>query len=228
MTFFYSQPRTALITGASRGIGSTIATCLREAGVKVIAPTRKELDLASSTSIKNYINQNQGRKIDILINNAGINALNLIEQISPSDWAEMIQINLTAPLQLIQSFSSQMRHQNWGRILNVSSIFGIVTKEQRAAYSATKAGLNGLTRTAAVELGPFNILVNSICPGYVDTALTHQNNSPKQIEAIQESIPLKRMAHSEEIARLVLFLCSEANSYLTGQSIVIDGGFTCR
>jgi 3-oxoacyl-[acyl-carrier protein] reductase len=102
-----------------------------------------------------------------------------------------------------------------------------VTKEQRAAYSTVKSGLNGLTRTLAVELGPSNVLVNAVGPGYVETELTRQNNSPEDLKRIANSIPLGRLAQPAEIAKFVAFLCSDDNSYTTGQLLLIDGGFTC-
>jgi 3-oxoacyl-[acyl-carrier protein] reductase len=135
---------------------------------------------------------------------------------------------LTAPLRLIQAFAPSMQTRGWGRILNVSSIFSVVTKEQRAIYSMTKAALNALTRSAAVELGPFGILVNALCPGYVDTELTRTNNSPADIAALESQIPLRRLAQPAELARVAAFLCSEENTYLTGQSVLVDGGFTCK
>ena len=129
---------------------------------------------------------------------------------------------------LLQGVAPGMKARGWGRVVNISSIFGVVTKERRGAYSAVKAGLNGLTRTAAVELAPFGVLVNSVCPGYVATDLTRQNNSPADLEKIAATIPAGRLAEPEEIARFVAWLCGEANTYLTGQTILVDGGFTCR
>jgi 3-oxoacyl-[acyl-carrier protein] reductase len=121
-----------------------------------------------------------------------------------------------------------MQSRGWGRILNISTIFSLVTKERRAAYSMTKAALNALTRSSAVEFGPSGVLVNALAPGYVDTALTRQNNSPEAIAAITATIPLRRLADAEELARAAAFLVSEENTYLTGQTIVVDGGFTCQ
>ncbi len=109
----------------------------------------------------------------------------------------------------------------------MSSIFGIVTRAQRAAYSTTKAGLAGLTRTMAVEMGRDNVLVNCVAPGYVGTELTRQNNSDEDLERIAETIPVGRLAEPAEIAKFVAFLCSEDNTYITGQVLVADGGFTC-
>ena len=219
--------RTALVTGAARGIGAAIAEALRAQDVSVLQAGRADLDLSDAASINAWLGRHGGA-VDILVNNAGINVLNDIEAVTPEDWSAMVQVDLTAPLQLIQGIAPGMRRRGWGRIVNISSIFGVVTRERRGAYSAVKAGLNGLTRTAAVELAPSGVLVNSVCPGYVATDLTRQNNSPADIEKIEATIPLGRLAAPDEIARLVAWLCSEANTYLTGQTILVDGGFTCR
>ena len=160
--------------------------------------------------------------------NAGINNLRALPELDSATWAQMQQVNVTAPLCLMQWAAPFMRGQKWGRILNISSILSLVAKEKRAAYSMTKAAINSLTRTAAVEFGPDGILVNAICPGYVATELTTKNNSPAALKTIIDSIPLRRLAQPEELARLAGFLCSEENTYLTGQSVVADGGFTCQ
>jgi NAD(P)-dependent dehydrogenase (short-subunit alcohol dehydrogenase family) len=194
----------------------------------VIAPSRQELDLGDCTPVTAFLEAPSSQNIDILVNNAGINFLNEIEHIADEDWDEMLRVNLTAPIELIRSLSPAMKYRQWGRIVNISSIFSLVTRAKWGAYSAAKSGLNGLTRNAAVELAPHGILVNSICPGYVETKLTYQNNSPEQLAAIAETIPARRLARLEEIANWVAFLCSEKNTYLTGQTITIDGGFTCQ
>lgn len=218
----------ALVTGGSRGIGAAIAGQLRESGVDVLVPPRSELDLSNPDSVQKFISNHRNDPIDIIINNAGINFLNAIEDVRPSDWADMLQVNLTAPLLITQGLTAEMRKKKWGRIVNIGSIFGLVTKEKRSAYSATKAGILGLTRTSAVEFGPDGVLVNAVCPGYVDTDLTRKNNSAEDIKKIEGTIPLQRMADVTEIAKLVTFLASEGNTYVTGQSIVIDGGFTIK
>ena len=219
--------RTALVTGAARGIGAAIADALRAQDVRVLDAGRAALNLSDPASIAAWLAEHGGG-VDILVNNAGINVLNAVEAITPGDWSEMVQVDLTAPLQLIQGVAPGMKARGWGRIVNISSIFGVVTKERRGAYSVVKAGLNGLTRTAAVELAPFGVLVNSVCPGYVATDLTRQNNSPADLEKIQATIPAGRLAEPVEIARFVAWLCGESNTYLTGQTILVDGGFTCR
>ena len=222
-----SGSRTALVTGGARGIGAAIAARLDAAGYSVIIPTRAALDLASPASIDAYLAAYGSEKVDVVVNNAGINTLRAIPEIDANIWCEMLQVNLSAALRLTQAFAPGMAERGWGRILNVVSIFALVTRERRAAYSMTKAALAALTRSAAVEFGPRGVLVNALAPGYVDTELTRRNNPPEAIAAIEASIPLRRMAQASELAEVAAFLVSDANSYLTGQTVVVDGGFTC-
>lgn len=218
--------RRVLVTGGSRGIGLEIAGLLREREYNVVCPSRQELDLANPTSVDTFFRNQNG--FDILVNNAGINHLASLDEITEAQWAEMLEVNLTSPRRLIQKVAPHMRQNKWGRIVNVSSIFSLLTKERRGAYSAAKSGLNGLTRTVAVELGPSGILVNAICPGYIETQMTFKNNSPAEIEKITGAIPLRRMAQAREIAEMVEFLVSERNTYLTGQMLIVDGGFSIQ
>ena len=222
-----SQRHVALVTGASRGIGLAISSSLREHGVRVLAPSRLELDLSSPASIDSYLKTAKREKIDIVVNNAGINIPRAIEDLRDAEIAEAWQTNLAAPFSLMRALTPFMRKQGWGRIVNLSSVFSLVTKKKRTVYSTTKAALNGLTRAFAVELASDGVLVNAVCPGYVDTELTRKNNSPADLKKIAALIPLGRMASPSEIARFIAFLCSEENSYITGQTLVIDGGFTC-
>jgi len=222
-------PRRALVTGGARGIGAAIVAELRAGGVEVVAPGRSELDLSDVASLEDFAARwGELAPFDILVNNAGINVVAELEQIGEADWARMMQLNLSAPRRLMQLVAAGMKARGWGRVLNVASMFGVVSREGRGSYSATKAGLIGLTRAAALELGPHNILVNALCPGYVETELTRQNNGPAQIRELATQIPLRRLASPQEIARVAAFLCSEGNSYITGQAILADGGFTAR
>ncbi len=220
--------RTALVTGAARGIGAAITARLAKAGVEVLGPSRQELDLSRPESIELFMEAHQGDGIDILVNNAGVNVLQPLEQVDDETWHAVMQVNVRAPFRLIQGFAGGMKARGWGRIVNMSSVFSLVTKERRSSYSTVKSALNGLTRTAAVELGPHGILVNAVCPGYVETDLTRQNNSPADLERIRATIPLGRLAQPEEIAAFVAFLCSDENTYITGQNLVVDGGFICQ
>ena len=218
--------RTALITGSTGGIGNSLVSSLKE-NLNVISPTRKELDLSSNSSISDYISS-LDVPIDIIVNCAGIHKAGNCEDLTTHDFQNILQINLIAPFQIISGLVKGMKERKYGRILNISSIWSVVSKEKRSIYSASKSGLDGLTRTLALELAPFNILVNSVAPGYVNTDMIHQYNSKKELEKIKEIIPLKRFAEPREIAELVKFLSSENNSYITGQIIPIDGGYVIR
>ena len=220
-----STDKIALVTGGSRGIGKAICELFAHNGIKVIAPSRAELDLTSDKSIYNYFDSLKS-EIHILVNNAGINPLAEIGNIKFEDARQAIDINFWAPVIITDIIAGKMKKNGYGRIVNISSIWSIISKKDRGIYAASKAAINSFTRTSAVELAPYNILINAVAPGYVNTELTKQNNSAEQIAVIKSVIPLKRLAEPNELAELVHFLCSEKNSYLTGQTIIADGGFS--
>ena len=215
-----------LITGASRGIGRAIAVKFEKEGHEVFAPNRQELNLLSVSSLDTYIANNRDKGFDVIINNAGINDINAIEDISDDEIERMIATNLIAPIKLLRGLVGSMKKKRYGRIVNIGSIWAVVSKSGRTVYSATKNGIHGVTNTLAAELAPYNILVNTVCPGFTLTELTKKNNTQDEIEAICSGIPLGRMAEPEEIAEVVYFLASEKNTYLTGQKITVDGGYT--
>jgi len=213
-----------LITGASRGIGKAVHELLsRDAGIEVLAPARSEMDLCSAESVGSYMEKH--RDIDVLINNAGINLLRGIGEIDDTAVKAMLSVNLEAPLRLIRHVVPYMKQVRSGRIVNISSIWGVRSKELRTLYSMTKFGINGMTKSLARELGPFGILVNSVCPGFTNTELTQQNLSSEEQDEIRKDIPLGRFAEPKEIAGFIAYLASEENTYITGQVLVIDGGF---
>ncbi|MBI2641418.1 SDR family oxidoreductase [Candidatus Roizmanbacteria bacterium] len=219
--------RTVFITGGSRGIGKAIVDGLKKAGYKVLSPTRQELDLSKNESIKSYIQTHKNDKIDIIINNAGINYPQWIQEMTDENIESTLQINLDAPIRLISGLVSHMKKQKWGRIINMSSAFGIVARGKQVLYCATKHGINGLTKALALELAEYNILVNSVCPGFAETEMVLRNPKEK-IKMIEKDIPLGRLVQPNEIAELILFLISNKNTYITGSTIVIDGGFTSK
>jgi 3-oxoacyl-[acyl-carrier protein] reductase len=219
------KKKNILITGASGGIGKSIKAVLEEKGFNCISPTRSELDLSSLDSIESYFSL-LNEEIDGLVNNAAINIIGDIQEINNNDVEKMIKINLTSPLKIIQHVVKNMRKNGtYGKIVNVSSIWGIRSKEYRTLYSMTKFGINGMTKSLARELGRERILINSIAPGYVDTKMTDQNIPKKIQNKIKKDIPLGRFANPVEIAQLVAFLLSDENTYITGQTIIIDGGY---
>jgi NAD(P)-dependent dehydrogenase (short-subunit alcohol dehydrogenase family) len=217
--------KTALVTGASRGLGKAFAERLAQDGMRVLIPERRQLNLFSNESIDEYLSSLE-EKVDVLVNNAGINRLSPTI-FSDTDLEDILQVNLIGPTRLTRGLIPGMVDRRYGRIVNISSIWSIVARPGRITYALSKASLNGYTRALAIELAPYNIMVNAVAPGYVNTELTRQNNSEQELQEICKTIPLKRLAEPMEIARLVSFLCSEENSYLTGQCLVIDGGYTC-
>lgn len=218
----------ALITGASRGIGEATAKYLHEQGYEIYAPTHAELDLSDKGSIDLFCNKYAHITFDILINNAGINEVHEVEEITEEEMLLMTEINLLSPIRLIRGIVPNMKKQRYGRIVNIGSIWGVAGKPGRTVYAATKHGIHGVTQTLAVELAPYNILINTVCPGYTLTALTRKNNSPRQIQEISSSIPIGRMAQPEEQAKAICFLAGEDNTYITGQQIAVDGGYTSK
>ncbi len=218
---------TALITGGSRGIGKEIKKRFEDEKIQVISPNRNEMNLLSNESIDEYL-ENINERIDIIVNNAGILKVSNISDFSTKDFSESLQINLVAPARIISKISESMKNQKYGKILNVSSIRSSIPKNGRFMYSSSKAGLEGLTYAISAEFAPYNILVNSISPGYVKTDLLLNNNSETEIKKRGEEIPIKRIAEPKEIAELAYFLCSKRNSYVTGQNIIIDGGYHRR
>jgi 3-oxoacyl-[acyl-carrier protein] reductase len=160
------------------------------------------------------------------VNNAGINRLNAINNVLENDWEDMVAVNLSAPFKILKAVSSKMISQEYGRIINISSIFGKISKERRVVYSATKFGLHGLTVGASNDLARYNIMVNTVSPGFVLTDLTRKNLSEKEMNDLAEQVPSKRLASVTDISSFAVFLLSELNQYMTGQNLIIDGGFT--
>jgi len=228
----------AVVTGATRGIGFAIAEGLLKDGVKVIATgTQKKFknlkifsfDTSKHEDIEKFIDNSSnelGGSVDILINNAGINKIGEFANIAIDDFDRILRVNLRTPFQLCQAVIPNMKQNNWGRIVNLTSIFGNITKEYRAPYSSSKFGLDGMTAALSAEVSEFGILANSVGPGFIDTDLTRNVLGDKGIAKIQKSIPMKRLGRVDEIASLVSWLVSEENTYISGQNIMIDGGFS--
>jgi len=218
----------ALVTGGSRGIGKEIVKRLEKEGYCVYAPARSELDLLDSKSMEEFVENHMNDHYNVIINNAGINDINDIENITDDEIEKAMQVNLVSPLKLLRSFVPAMKESRYGRIVNIGSIWSIVSKRGRTVYSVTKHGIHGITKTLAVELAEYNILINTVCPGFTLTELTRKNNTPEQIAQISQEIPMGRMAEPYEIADVVCYFASDRNTYLTGQLIVVDGGYTSQ
>jgi 3-oxoacyl-[acyl-carrier protein] reductase len=238
--------KTVIVTGGIRGIGAAIVELFQECNAQIIATgtntseleslnqesTGKKtdyihLDFTSNESIQKFLGHiDKQDRIDVLINNAGVNKIDSIKDIAEDDWDWINNVNLRGPFLLTRAVSKIMQNQGYGRMVNIASIFGIVSKAKRAAYSTTKWGLVGFTKAVALDLAPHNILVNAVSPGFVDTELTRKILGNKEIEELIDTIPQKRLADAGEIAKTVVFLTSHHNTYITGQNIIVDGGFT--
>ncbi len=216
----------ALVTGGSRGIGAAIAARLEAGGCEVVCPPRQELDLADPASVAAWVAGQKGRPWTVLINNAGINHPAPIEEHDPGRWHLHQQVNLHAPLQLMAALLPGMRQRRQGHILAITSVWTTCARAGRAHYAATKAGLVAACRIAALEVAPDGVLVNALSPGYTATALTEANNTPEELAAIKGRIPLGRLARPEEIAEAAAWIVSSKNTYLTGQEILLDGGYS--
>ncbi len=241
--------KTVLITGATRGIGKQLANDFGKLGANLILTgTRSEeirklnedlegknnkpkvtyhcADFSNEGSLLSFIQElRKYERIDICVNNAAINRINYIYDALYTDWDDILNVNLRAPFAIIHDVSQIMKKNGYGRIVNIASIFGVISKEKRAIYSSSKSGLVGLTRAAAVDLAPYDILVNCVSPGFVLTELTKQILTEAEIRDLTASVPLGRMAVPEDISKVVLFLSSELNTYITGQNIIVDGGY---
>ncbi len=241
--------RTALVTGATQGIGRSIAELLQKAGADLILTGTKtsevkalngensklgisniqyiQLDLAIDTSITKFLEELEGHsRIDICVNNAGVNKVGEFTSTADEDFDWINQINLRGPYKILKAVAPRMVQNGYGRIVNVASIWSVVSREGRSLYATSKNALVGLTKALAIELDPHNILVNAVSPGFTLTELTKRTNSTSELKSIESRIPVGRMAGPEEIANLIVYLCSDMNSYLTGQNIIIDGGYT--
>lgn len=237
---FKFKSRIALVTGGTKGIGAAIVSNLLSAGAHVIMTGSKHLDslkvpdgvtyvavdFRDITATTAFAHQIASQKIDILINNAGINRIAPISEINSQDWDDIQNVNVRAPFILTKALVPGMTERNYGRIVNISSIFGHVTRNQRASYTTSKFALNGFTKAVALDCAKRNVLVNAVAPGFVDTKLTRTILKPHEIQSLIDQVPIGRLAAPEEIAQMVLFLASDLNTFTTGQTILVDGGFT--
>lgn len=240
------EGRTALVTGASQGIGRACAITLAKAGVRVALAARNEaklaevaaeirggggaaevfaIDLASEESIRAGAKAVQAQlgNVDILVNNAGITKDGLTLRMKRADWDDVIATNLTGTFLLTQALMSGMVRARWGRIVNISSVVGETGQAGQANYSASKAGLIGLTKSLARELASRGITVNAVAPGYIETAMTAALDE-KQRSAMVGHIPLGRAGSDQDIANAVRFLASEEAAYVTGHVLDVNGG----
>ena len=228
------ENKKVLITGANRGIGKGIAESLLSCGFQVLATsrmienfdfnhenlTKASLDIGDTKAVAEFQKVVEEFNPTILINNAGITKDNLFLRMTEDDWNEVINTNLTGVFRVTKLVAKGMLKQKWGRVINISSIAGIMGNPGQTNYSASKAAVDAFTRSLAKELGSRNITVNSIAPGFIETDMTEGILD----KSIIDKIPLKRAGTVEDITSLVNFLCSDESNYITGQTLVVDGG----
>jgi len=240
--------KVGVVTGAGRGIGYAIASVLAEAGAQValvdVNPQLLEqasstlseaggkvrtsiCDVSDSSQVDRTIQEILGSwgRIDILVNNAGITRDNLLLRMKDEDWDAVLNVNLRGAFLFCRAVARPMLKAHFGRIINIASISGIVGNPGQVNYSASKAGLIALTKTLARELGSRNITVNAVAPGFIATEMSAKLG-PELIEGIKQRTPLGRLGDPQDVADAVLFLCSEAASFITGQVLTVDGGLT--
>lgn len=241
------EGKSAIVTGASRGIGREIALQLGREGAKVavnysgskdkaeeVAKLIQEAggeafaiqaDVSDAESVKNLVDETIARfgSVDILVNNAGITKDNLLMRMKEDEWDDVIDTNLKGVFLCTKGVTRQMMRQRAGKIVNVASIVGVSGNPGQANYVAAKAGVIGLTKTTAKELASRNIYVNAVAPGFITTEMTDALNEEVKAQMLQ-NIPLAKLGEAEHVAKTVLFLLSEDADYITGQTIHVDGG----
>lgn len=247
-TIFDLSGRVALVTGGSKGLGLAMARIFAEAGADLVISSRHEDELrAASAKIREgnscrveYLVADMSHrpdvqrladfalakmgKVDILVNNAGSNVPQAIDKIQDADWDRIIELNLTSCMALTRALVPQMKARRWGRVIHISSIMGLASKEARNVYSATKSGLIGLARASSQDLGEFGITVNCIAPGPFLTDLPGTLLTDEEKRGFAKRTALGRWGEPRELAGPALLLASDAGSYITGTALVVDGG----
>ena len=212
------------LTGASGDIGTAVKKKFEENNFQVIAPGRDELDLENISAISGYFRQNK-HEADAVIHCAGFNNPKMSDLLTIEDIEKTARINYISFVEMVRRLVPPMKAKKKGHILAISSLYGSISRSGRLAYTASKHALNGVVKTLSCELGEYNILVNALSPGFVDTKMTRKNNTPEKIAVLKNKIPVKRLAAPEDIANTAFYLCSRENSYISGQDIIVDGGF---
>jgi len=213
-----------LITGGYGGIGSAIVEKYQAENFNISCPDKSDLNLLDEGSIDNFFSDEKA--FDVLICSAGINNPEPFLEQSTESLAQTLEVNLMSNLKLAKKVLPMMIDNRFGRIVNISSLWSFLTVPERTAYSVSKSGLDALTRSLAVEFGKYNILVNSVLPGFVDTKMTQNNLSSERLDEIRLKTPTRRLVREEDVAQLVRYLGSSDNNSITGQSMVVDCGYS--
>ena len=241
--------KTALVTGATRGIGKAIADTLWQSGAEVyLTGTKQEeidrlneevkvkeierkhylcVDLSDEFSVKRFLMElDEIERIDICVNNAGINIVRDFCEVPFEEFMKVQRVNVFGPRQILNVIVPKMKANRYGRIVNIASIWSVINRPGRSSYGISKNAIHGLTKALSVELAEYGIMVNSVSPGFTMTELTKNTNTPEQLVELGNKVAARRLADPQEQANVVAFLCSEQNSYMTGQNLVVDGGYT--
>ena len=252
VNLFDLSGRVALITGGNKGLGKAMARGFAEAGADIVIASRHGDELKTAldeilsgtgrkgeyvvadvanrddvTKLARTALEKMGR-VDILVNNAGMNAPQAIDEITDETWDRVLQVNLSSVMGLTRELVPQMKARKWGRVVHISSIMGLLSKEKRNVYSATKAALIGMAKASALDLGPYNVTVNCIAPGPFLTDMPMSVLSDAEKQTFSDRTALGRWGQPREMVGPVLMLCSDAGSYITGEVLVVDGGYTAR
>ncbi len=232
------EGKLAVVTGATRGIGRAIATRLLAEGASVIGTGRQArgevpegaeyrgCDLADTAATLAFAEELAALRPDILVNNAGVNKIGPFAEYDLKDLQWILQVNVTAPFLLCRAAVPGMKAKGWGRIVNISSIWGNICREHRAAYAASKFGIDGMTAGLAAEVARDGILANCVSPGFIATEMAIGILGDAGMKALAEQVPARRVGKPEEIAAFVAWLAGPENTYISGQNILVDGGFS--
>ena len=230
--------RTAVVTGGTRGIGWEIASRLRDDGADVMVTGANPdgagpgdtrfyaVNFTEESAVDAFAEELRGNAPDILVNNAGLNRNAPFADIDLDDFDAIHLINLRAPVALMQAVLPSMRQNGWGRVVNIGSIWSKLARPGRASYAASKFGLDGVTAAAAAEAAVDGVLVNMVSPGIIDTELTRRTVDPDRLKTLLADVPAGRLGQPQEIAAFVAWLVGPENTFISGQNIAIDGGFT--
>ncbi len=215
----------ALVLGGRGDIGLAISKKLQGSGMDVFAAGRADFDLGDPHQIARFF-EHQSNSFDVLVHCAGVNHPKAFLALTDSEIRESLDVNLHGFLRITKWCLPHWQKTGFGRVVVISSLYGTFGRHDRLPYVISKHALNGAVKTLAIELASDGVLVNALSPGYIETKMTQANNPPATIERLIGAIPLRRLGSPEDIAEVAAFLCSPGNRYLTGQDIVVDGGFS--